>query len=607
MTDPTPPGDVLSDAGRLIVEAAAAEANLLGHGFVGTEHLLLALLSDPELASLAAAQRPIPTREELRERLAGTTVPRGLRTEEGQQGPGLSPQARRLLGGLDRDSVAEGGLGVDRRVLLERILANPRGPLATLLGGKGNSPAPKAPRQDAAESAPVEVTGSPPEGAPKETTEPTPRPKRPRREPAAKPVQEPKGPEATPSRGGRAARVERQGRKEPEPRSDRERTLSERTRRRDAPVPAPKRDRPEPPPKPPKAAAAARSGFGWRPILLLALPASWALFYLDALPGLVFAVACLGVIPLAGYMGEATEHLASRTGPAVGGLLNATFGNAAELIIAIVALRAGMVELVKATIVGSILGNLLLIAGLSVIAAGMGRSVVNFNRTGVGAAAGMLALAVVGLVFPALFHTLHPEAGAAMELGLSEVVAIVLATTYVLSLVFTLVTHKSLFSGEPHPTTGTIWRIPIAITVLLVATVGVVVQSEILVEVARAVVETTGISEVFLGLIILPVIGNAAEHASAILVARKGNIDLAFQIALGSSTQIALLVAPILVLAGVMLGQPMNLVFTPFEVAAVGLATIITAIVTLDGETHWFEGVQLLATFALFAATAYVM
>jgi Ca2+:H+ antiporter len=306
-------------------------------------------------------------------------------------------------------------------------------------------------------------------------------------------------------------------------------------------------------------------------------------------------------------MGEAPEHLATRTGPAFGGLLNATFGNAAELIIAIVALRAGMVDLVKASIIGSILGNLLLIAGLSVIAAGLGRSVVSFNRTGVGAAAGMLALAVVGLVFPALFHSLHPEAGVVTELGLSETVAIVLAVTYLLSLVFSLVTHRSLFSGDPHPTSGTVWPSPVAIALLLLATLGMVAQSEILVETARAVVETTGISEVFLGLILIPVIGNAAEHASAIMVARKGNIDLAFQISLGSSTQIALLVAPVLVLVGVIVGQPMNLVFTPFEVAAVGLATIVTAIITLDGETHWFEGVQLLATFTLFAATAWVM
>ncbi len=609
MTEPIPADDALSDAGRLLVEAAAAEARGLGHGFVGTEHLLLALLSDPDLAALAAAQRPMPSREELRQRLSGTTIPRGLRTEEGEAGPALSPQAKRLLGGLDRESRDGGGLGVDRRQLLERILTNPRGPLTQLLG---TAPAPAAKaspdRETAAPSA--ERTGATESGEPAgEAATPTARPRRQRerREPAPRETTEPKSRAEPTLKPERPPRGERPGRKEQEARPSRDRARSERGRRRDAPLPTPKRDRPIPPAKPPKAARRARIGFSWRPLLLLAVPASWAMVYLQAHPGLVFAIACLGVIPLAGYMGEATEHLATRTGPAVGGLLNATFGNAAELIIAIVALRAGMVELVKASIIGSILGNLLLIAGLSIIAAGLGRSVVSFNRTGVGAAAGMLALAVVGLVFPALFHSLHPEAGAAMELGLSEIVAIVLAVTYLLSLVFSLVTHRSLFSGEPHPTTATVWRFPVAVAVLLFATLGVVAQSELLVETARAVVETTGISEVFLGLILIPVIGNAAEHASAILVARKGNLDLAFQISLGSSTQIALLVAPLLVLVGVIVGQPMNLVFTPFEVAAVGLATIVTAIITLDGETHWFEGVQLLATFALFVATAWVM
>ena len=610
MTDPNAPDDALSDAGRLLVEAAAAEAGGLGHGFVGTEHLLLALLSDPELASLAAAQRPMPSREELRQRLSGTSVPRGLRTEEGQAGPALSPQAKRLLGGLDRESLAGGGLGVDRRQLLERILTNPRGPLAQLLGGKAQSrEAQASPEGETAAQAPSGAAAAA-QGEPAgEPMAPIARPRRQResKEPAPRATTEPR-PRAEPTpKAERPARPERTGRKEQEARPSGDRTRNDRTRRRDAPLPTPKRDRPIPPAKPPKAPSRARTSFSWRPLLLLAVPASWAMVYFHAHPGLVFAVACLGVMPLAGYMGEATEHLATRTGPAFGGLLNATFGNAAELIIAIVALRAGMVDLVKASIIGSILGNLLLIAGLSVIAAGLGRSVVSFNRTGVGAAAGMLALAVVGLVFPALFHSLHPEAGVVTELGLSETVAIVLAVTYLLSLVFSLVTHRSLFSGDPHPTSGTVWPSPVAIALLLLATLGMVAQSEILVETARAVVETTGISEVFLGLILIPVIGNAAEHASAIMVARKGNIDLAFQISLGSSTQIALLVAPVLVLVGVIVGQPMNLVFTPFEVAAVGLATIVTAIITLDGETHWFEGVQLLATFTLFAATAWVM
>ena len=323
---------------------------------------------------------------------------------------------------------------------------------------------------------------------------------------------------------------------------------------------------------------------------------------------LVFIFSCLGVLPLAGYMGEATEHLAAKTGPTVGGLLNATFGNAAELIIALVALRAGLVELVKASVTGSILGNLLLILGLSLLAAGTGtgRSEIRFNRTSAGMSSAMLALAVVGLVFPALFHSLHPEAAArTTELYMSEWVAGILIATYAFSLLFTLRTHKRLFGGEPHPTAGPVWSTGRAVLVLGLATVGVAVESEILVHATEAVTETLGLTEVFLGLIVIPLIGNAAEHAAAVVVARKGQMDLALQIALGSSTQIALLVAPVLVFASLLLGQDMNLVFSPFEVLALGLATGVAAILTLDGESHWFEGVQLLAVYAMVAVGAF--
>ena len=344
----------------------------------------------------------------------------------------------------------------------------------------------------------------------------------------------------------------------------------------------------------------------WRALLLAAVPLSVVLAWLDQSPVLVFIVSCLGVLPLAGYMGEATEHLAAKTGPTVGGLLNATFGNAAELIIAIVALRAGLVELVKASVTGSILGNLLLILGLSLVAAGTGRAEVRFNRTSAGMSSAMLALAVVGLVFPALFHSLHPEAaGRASELYLSEWVAGILIATYAMSLLFTLRTHKRLFGGEPHPMEGPAWSTGRAVLVLGLATVGVAVESEILVHATEAVTHRLGLSEVFLGLIVIPLIGNAAEHAAAVVVARKGQMDLALQIALGSSTQIALLVGPLLVFAGLLLGQDMNLVFSPFEVIALGLATGVAAILTLDGESHWFEGVQLLAVYAMVAVAAF--
>ena len=347
----------------------------------------------------------------------------------------------------------------------------------------------------------------------------------------------------------------------------------------------------------------------WRAILLLAVPLSIVLQHLLHAPAVwVFFTACLGVLPLAGYMGEATEHLAHRTGPTIGGLLNATFGNAAELIIAIVALRAGLVELVKASITGSILGNLLLILGLALIAGGLNRSELRFNRVNAGMSAGMLALAVVGLVFPALFHSLHPEAAARLdELHMSEAVSVILLLTYACSLLFTLKTHRRLFGGEAHPLAGPVWGVGKAVLILGGATVGVAVESELLVHAATEATEALGLSPMFLGLIVIPIIGNAAEHAAAVVLSRKGQIDLGLQIALGSSTQVALLVAPILVFTGLLLGQDMNLVFTPFEVLALGLATVVTAIITLDGESHWFEGVQLLAVYAMVAIGAFFL
>jgi Ca2+:H+ antiporter len=347
----------------------------------------------------------------------------------------------------------------------------------------------------------------------------------------------------------------------------------------------------------------------WRAILLLAVPLSVVLQYVLHAPAVwVFFTACLGVLPLAGYMGEATEHLAHRTGPTIGGLLNATFGNAAELIIAIVALRAGLVELVKASITGSILGNLLLILGLALIAGGLNKPELRFNRVNAGMSAGMLALAVVGLVFPALFHSLHPEAAARLdELHMSEAVAVILLLTYACSLLFTLKTHRRLFGGEAHPLEGPVWGVGKAVWILGAATVGVAVESELLVHAATEATEALGLSAMFLGLIVIPIIGNAAEHAAAVVLSRKGQIDLGLQIALGSSTQVALLVAPVLVFTGVLMGQDMNLVFTPFEVLALGLATVVTAIITLDGESHWFEGVQLLAVYAMVAIGAFFL
>ncbi len=358
-----------------------------------------------------------------------------------------------------------------------------------------------------------------------------------------------------------------------------------------------------------------RAGLGripWSLLLLLAIPVSVVLRWQQGSPLLIFLAACVAMLPLAGVMGEATEQLAERTGPTVGGLLNATFGNAAELIIALVALRAGLVDLVKASITGSILGNLLLILGLSLLAGGLKSPLLKFNRTSAGMSAAMLALATAGLAFPALFHFVHPGTTTARlavtELQLSEAVAIILALTYAASLVFSLRTHRALFGGDPAATPqGPTWSVLKAAVLLGLATVGVVVESELLVATIEPVTQSLGLSQTFLGLILIPVIGNAAEHATAVTVARKGKIDLSLQIALGSSTQVALLVAPLLVLAGVLIGQPLSLLFTPLEVVALGITTVVVSIITLDGESHWFEGVQLLALYAMVGAAAYFL
>ncbi len=374
--------------------------------------------------------------------------------------------------------------------------------------------------------------------------------------------------------------------------------------------PAPPRPRPTPTPiERPVATPVVVSGRRFSPwtVFYAAIPLAIWMHWAGVDPILTFATSCVGVLPLAGLMGKATEHLAERTGPTLGGLLNATFGNAAELIIALAALRAAHVELVKASITGSILGNLLLILGLSLIAGGRKESIIKFNRTNAGMGSAMLALAVAGLLFPALFHSTHPAA--AQELYFSETVATILIVTYLFSLLFVLKTHKPLFGGghgEGHSSGGETWSVKKAVGMLAAATVGVAIMSEVLVAAVEPVTESLGISEAFLGLIVIPIIGNAAEHGSAVIAAARGKTDLALQIALGSSTQIALLVAPLLVFAGAAMGVVgMNLVFPPYEVVGLGIAVVTSAIITLDGESHWFEGVQLLALYGMFAAAAW--
>ena len=328
----------------------------------------------------------------------------------------------------------------------------------------------------------------------------------------------------------------------------------------------------------------------------------------------VFLTACAAVIPLAGWLGKATEHLAEHTGAGVGGLLNATFGNAAEMIIALMALRRGLTEVVKASLTGSILGNVLLVLGGAFLAGGVRYPRQRFNATGARSQATMLILATVALVAPAAFHRIGGAAVLASEGRLSLLISIVLLATYGLGLLFSLRTHRQLFGGHGEEVAAAEevadhlepWSLRRALTVLVVATAGIAWMSEILVGSVEGAAKALGMTDVFIGVVVVAIIGNAAEHSTAILMALKNRMELAVGIAVGSSIQIALFVAPVLVLASYALApRPMDLVFSTAEVVAVVLAMLITQQITGDGESNWLEGVQLLAVYTILAIVFY--
>lgn len=317
-----------------------------------------------------------------------------------------------------------------------------------------------------------------------------------------------------------------------------------------------------------------------------------------------FAAAALALIPLAALIGQTTEDLAIHTGPVLGGLLSATFGNATELVIAIFALAHGLDEVVKASITGSIIGNALLVLGMSMIAAGIGRERVFFNRVAAATSSATLLLAVTALVMPAVFNLavfgrLQNASPALNQLSL--LVAIVLILTYGLSLLFSLVTHRTVLVNLAEvPEQPELSPAPAAV-ILAIATLITAFESDLLVATIEPTTRALGITEFFVGAIIVAIVGNAAEHLSAILVARHGQMDLAVHIATGSSTQIAVFVAPFLIIVSWIIGRPMSLVFNAFEIAAVALAGIIVTVAALDGETNWFEGVQLVAVYLILA------
>ena len=324
----------------------------------------------------------------------------------------------------------------------------------------------------------------------------------------------------------------------------------------------------------------------------------------------VFLCSGLAIIPLAGIMGGATEQLASRLGAGVGGLLNATFGNAAELIIALVALRNGLYEVVKASLTGSIIGNILLVLGVSMVAGGVGRERQKFERSAAAASSTLLALAALAMLVPAAFHlvadgavsrgTLTPAREINLEHGLSLQIAIVLFAAYLLSLLFTLRTHRHLYTGAAAEHEDRPVEVRRAVITLLTATVLVGWMSELLVGAIEETSHVLGLTEVFVGVIVVAVVGNAAEHSTAVRVAMKNHMDLALNIAIGSSIQIALFVAPVLVFASYAMPHgPMDLRFSALEVLAVVAAVGVVNLVAADGECNWLEGAMLLAAYVV--------
>jgi Ca2+:H+ antiporter len=353
-------------------------------------------------------------------------------------------------------------------------------------------------------------------------------------------------------------------------------------------------------------------------LLLVFTPITIALEFIHADHVVIFVSASIALIPLAKLIGDSTEHLSLHYGPTLGSLLNVTFGNAAEIIIAIVAINAGLIDLVKASITGAILGNILLIFGLSIMVGGFRYKEQFFSQENIGLQSSMLFLAIIGLAVPTILaSTLNVDgANASIENQLnvqimSDILAFLLLAVYIGGIIFTFFTHKHLFYTQAHIENhkkdqeknidATAWTKKKSFLYLGLSMAGVIVVSEILVGSVESTAEQFGFGELFVGAIIIGIVGNAAEHSSAIVLARKGKIELSIGIAAGSGTQIALFVVPILVLAGIVMNQQFSLVFTPFELVTIFLAAIILNLIARDGKSNWFEGLMLTFVYIIIA------
>lgn len=348
----------------------------------------------------------------------------------------------------------------------------------------------------------------------------------------------------------------------------------------------------------------------WKWAFLACAPVAFASEMLEwgAVP--VFVFSALAVIPLAAFIGESTGHLAHHLGPSSGALINATFGNLAEMIIATFAVRAGLLEVVKASLTGSILGNLLFVGGLSMLVGGWKRDHQKFNRLATEASAGQMVVAIAAMLLPAIFFyagggNSHPELMHEVSVG----TAIVLLITYAAGLWFTFRTHKHLLSGggHSHDDGHEAWSMQRAVLTLAATSIVMALVAEGLVGAVEEVGHQFGLNQVFMGVVVLAMVGNAAENSSAVTFAYRDRMDLSLNIVTQASVQIALFVTPVLVLMSFPLGHPLDLVFTTFEIVAVSLAVAIVAYLVLNGESTWFEGVQLLALYTMIAVAIYFL
>jgi Ca2+:H+ antiporter len=340
--------------------------------------------------------------------------------------------------------------------------------------------------------------------------------------------------------------------------------------------------------------------------LLIFTPITVVGSFLRFPPAVLFSLSAIAIVPLARFVGEATEDLSARSGPALGGLLNATFGNATEFLIGAFAIREGLIEVVKASLTGSLIGNLLLVLGTAIVAGGVQYKTLRFNRSSAQASATTLLLAVIAMTIPAIFFQTSPSMRRpTMTESLSLFVSALMIMSYLASLWFALRTHTHLYLDEVEQYKAK-WSSKKAIIILLLATSAVGWISDILVRSIEPVALRFGLTQLFIGAVVVAVVGNAAEHTSAIVMASKNRMDLSLQISIGSATQIVMFVAPILVFTSLFLAHPMSLVFNTFELAAIILSVLIVNQVVGDGESNWFEGLQLILAYAIIAAAFFL-